>query len=243
MLKIPTPERLIVAADFKPGYRGTETAVEDVLKLAESLADTGVVIKLNAVLRMAGYGLLREVHKHGLKTFADLKLVDIGETMATDGMFLANAKPALVTAMCDAGPAGLVRLREMLPETKVLGVTVLTTHSEEDVRRMTASSTIASAVYDRAADAHWAKLAGIICAPGDLPMFRDKYEDFEYVTPNVRPEWSLVAGDDQNKARGATPAGAIRMGATRLVIGRPITGAENPKDAVKRILDEIDSAL
>lgn len=236
-------ERLIVAADFKPGEGGALSAVERALRFAELLADTGVVLKLNSVLRAGGYNLLTRIHEFGVRTFADLKLVDIGATMENDGALLAEYRPLLVTAMCDAGPDGLSKLRSKLPDSKVLGVTVLTTKNDGDLRGMSSSSSVASAVYDRAAIAHRAGLAGIICAPADLSMFKGKYEDFEYVTPNIRPTWAQVPGDDQNKTRGATPAEAIRQGASRIVVGRPITGADSPRDAVKRILEEIESAL
>lgn len=231
-------ERLIVAADFKPGEGGALSAVERALRFSELLAETGVVLKLNSVLRAGGYNLLTRIHEFGVRTFADLKLVDIGSTMENDGALLNEYRPLLVTAMCkDAGVEGLSRLQAKLPNSNVLGVTVLTSQS------MSSASSVAHEVYDRAAVAYAAGLAGIICAPTDLSMFKDKYENFEYVTPNIRPTWAAVQGDDQNKSRGMTPADAIRAGATRLVIGRPITGAVDPKAAVKRILEEINSAL
>jgi len=64
-----------------------------------------------------------------------------------------------------------------------------------------------------------------------------------YNTPNIRPAWALIANDDQNKDRVMTPGQAIKAGADRIVVGRPITQAKSPTDAVAWTIDEIAGAV
>ncbi|MFA6446238.1 MAG: orotidine 5'-phosphate decarboxylase / HUMPS family protein, partial [Candidatus Paceibacterota bacterium] len=152
MQKTLTPaERLIVAADFKPpqeeqwienGLYSDQSIVcrsriswvkRQVLALADSLKGTGVNFKLNSPLRACGYNdLIGEIHSRGLRVFADLKLIDIGETLSTDGVLLREAKPELLTTMCVAGLTAIQALKAKLPDTEVLGVTVLTSLTEKE---------------------------------------------------------------------------------------------------------------
>src|SRR3989344_585276 len=127
-------ERLVVAADFDTqkhgGIRGVHAKV---LELGTNLRGLGVYIKVNSILRACGYGLIDELHQLGLKVFADLKLTDIPNTLAADGLLLAEAKAEIVTVMCSAGVDAMRALRQAVgPNTEVLGVTVLTSFGEED---------------------------------------------------------------------------------------------------------------
>src|SRR3989344_8199421 len=120
-------ERLIVAADYDPRKLGGIIGVKnEVLKLAESLKGLGVIIKVNSVLRARGYSLIEDLHGLGLRVFADLKLIDIPATMKLDGRLLREVKPDILTVMCCAGVDGMRAVRDTLPDTEVLGVTVLT---------------------------------------------------------------------------------------------------------------------
>lgn len=244
MKKMPTAQRLIVAADYKPsGGQGSQWVWDQIMHLAGQLEDAGVCIKVNSALRLCGYTLIDELHKLGLNVFADLKLNDIPETMAVDGAFLGFYKPEIVTAMCSSGVASLRALKTALPTTEVLGVTVLTSLTEGDSDRMFRSS-ISGALLRFASVAAEAGLDGLIAAPSDAVRLRSHFEDrFTINTPAIRPAWFVVEGDDQNKSRVMTPKGAIMAGADRIVVGRPITQAKDPMDAVKRTLDEIEVAL
>ncbi len=85
---------------------------------------------------------------------------------------------------------------------------------------------------------------GFVCAPSEVAMLDGLYgRGYLLVTPNIRPAWSQVAGDDQNAKRAMTPSEAIRAGADCIVTGRPITQAADPRDAVLRTLDEIAGGL
>lgn len=236
-------ERLIVAADYDPRKEGGMKAVrEKVLALAQSLKGLNVVVKVNSVLRASGYELIAGIHDLGLQIFADLKLIDIPNTMETDGAMLAEYHPEFLTVMCCAGIDGMSVVQKAVgSKTKVLGVTVLTSLDEEECQAIFTCSTKAG-VLRFARMAQLAGLRDLILSPEEAEMLKKRRElVLSLNTPGIRPVWSLVQGDDQ--ARIMTPGKAILAGVDRLVIGRPITGAKDPRDAAKRTLEEIEEAL
>jgi len=235
--------RLIVAADFSPKDFGGRVGVEKkVIDLARDLRGTGVYIKINSVLRSSGYDLIAKLHDQGVKVFADLKLVDIPNTMKTDGEMLAELQPDIVTVMCCAGVDGMCAVQKTLgKKTEVLGVTVLTSLNEEECQAIFTCSTKAG-VLKFARMAQLAGLEGLILSPKEVDILTKRFEiTLGLNTPGIRPEWSIVEGDDQSRI--LTPYKAIASGAKRLVIGRPITQAKNPREAVLRTLDEIQEAV
>ncbi|MFA5936310.1 MAG: orotidine-5'-phosphate decarboxylase [Candidatus Paceibacterota bacterium] len=245
MQKTLTPaERLIVAADFKPTTpNGKDWVRAQVLALADSLKGTGVYLKVNSALRACGYNLIGEIQSRGLRVFADLKLIDISETLSTDGILLREAKPELLTAMCVAGLTAMQALKAELPDTEVLGVTVLTSLKDADAYAMFTCK-IEEAVMRFAQVGADAKIDGLISSPKEVEMLRAKFGVLLSLnTPAIRPSWAIVASDDQNPERIMTPAKAIKAGADRIVVGRPIVKAEKPYDAVMRTIDEIASAI
>src|SRR3989338_8062189 len=245
-------ERLIVAADFKPAEPQTleilphplRNIVENkVLTLADSLRGTGVYLKVNSALRACGYDLIDEIHSRGLRVFADLKLFDIKETLSIDGILLKEAKPELLTTVCVAGVAAMQALKAELQDTEVLGVTVLTSLTDADTNAMFTCST-EEAVMRFAQVAANAKIDGLISSPMEAAALRAEFGlVLTLNTAGGRPTWANVPGDDQNPDRIMTPEKAIRAGADRIVVGRPITQAKNPYDAVMRTIEEIQSAL
>ncbi len=244
MQRTLTPaERLIVAADFKPTIpNGHEWVKTQVLALADSLQGTGVYIKVNSALRACGYDLIGEIQSRGLRVFADLKLYDIGETLSTDGVLLKEAKPELLTTVCVAGVTAMQALKAELPDTEVLGVTVLTSLKLADTEEMF-RATVEASVMKFALLAETAGLDGLICAPTDIGFIQSVVKRVMTLnTPAIRPTWAIVSGDDQNPERIMTPAKAIKAGADRIVVGRPIVKAEKPYDAVMRTIEEIASA-
>lgn len=197
---------------------------------------------MNSALRAVGYELIDVIHSYGLRVFADLKLFDIGETLETDGMFLRQWAPELVTVACAAGVPAMARLKQSLPESEVLGITVLTTFKEEDSMAMFSCSTMEAAKRF----AHFAKSAdlnGLISSPAEAAVLRSEFGlFFSLNTPGVRFDGERVKGDDQNQARVMTPRRAIEAGADRIVMGRPITQTGDPVKAVQRALSEIKAA-
>ncbi len=236
-------DRLIVAADFKPSDGQGKSWVEDqVLGLAEKIGITNIYIKVNSALRVCGYELINQIHSYGLRDFSDLKLNDIPETLSVDGMFLRKYKPSLLTVMCSAGVNAIRELNKQLPETELLGVTALTSFTNDDTNAMFSCST-AEAVKRFADVGHSAGVNGFISSAVEAEMLRLRFGVMVTLnTPAIRPLWAIVAGDDQNKDRIMTPFKAIKAKADRIVIGRPITQANDPLEAVMRTLEEIEEA-
>ncbi len=243
MKNLTPAERLIVAADFKPEKPEQDRAwvKAQVLTLANSLKGTGVYLKVNSALRACGYDLIDEIHLRGLKVFADLKLYDIEETLATDGILLREARPELVTVVCTAGVNAMWALRSKLLDTEILGVTVLTSFADADTQAMF-SCTTEEAVLKFAKIATDAQIDGLISSAKEVEILRANFGVmFSLNTPAIRPIWAIVAGDDQNPDRIMTPTKAIKAGADRIVVGRPIIKAVSPYDAAMRIIEEIAS--
>lgn len=236
---------MIVAADFKPHPISIEYAENaasarvQVLDLARRLKGTGVYLKVNSALRAYGYGFIDEIHSYGLKVFADLKLFDIKETLETDGECLRKWRPELLTVTCAAGVTGMQALQAALPDTEILGVTVLTSFGDADTQEVFACSTD-EAVMRLAGIAAEAGIGGLILSPREAERFRTEFGvTMSLNTPGIRPSWAIVHGDDQNPDRIMTPARAIEAGADRIIVGRPITQAKNPYDAAMRTIEEI----
>jgi orotidine-5'-phosphate decarboxylase len=259
MKEIKPEARLIVAADFKPEGKGVRYVEDEVLKLCDDLVGLGVVIKVNSILRAAGYDLIEKIRQRGLKCFADLKLNDISNTMETDGELLRRFQPEILTIMATSDVEGMAKVKKALPHTTVLGVTVLTSINFEKCIAMYADSP--EAVVPRLAGfARDAKLDGVVCSPheGKLLRFGEQaariaevdVPDFEIVTPGIRYPWSEVLNDDQ--ARTGSAGFAIGNGVTRVVVGRPILNAkanseagrpQSRREAAEWIIRDIREAL
>jgi orotidine-5'-phosphate decarboxylase len=158
-----------------------------------------------------------------------------------DGAFLKEANPELLTVSCAAGVAGMKAVKDRLPNAEVLGVTVLTSLPTEECQKIHGHAGMAGAVGRSLAQlAKSACLDGIVCSPAEVSPIRDMIgPSMSINTPAIRPAWANVIGDDQNKDRVMTPKEAIRAGADRIIVGRPIFQARDPYDAVMRVLEEI----
>jgi len=241
--KIETPrDRLIVAADYEPSKEGGIKGVrEKVLSLASQLKDMGIYIKVNSILRACGYDLITHLHDLGLRVMADLKLVDIPATMKIDGQLLAEAKPELVTVMANAGIEGISAISQVLHYSEILAVTILTSLDEDECQQIYCCSTKAGVVRF-ARMAQLGGCAGLVLSPKEVEVVRKRKDIHLSVnTPAIRPLWSFVEGDDQK--RTGTPEEVILAGGDRMVIGRPITQAPDPREAAQKTLDEIQAAL
>lgn len=253
MKDLPLNERLIVAADFDPRKCGGIIGAQDkVKKLAEALLGLNVIIKVNSVLRANGYDLIKYLRTAGLKVMADLKLVDIPHTLDFDAAFLLEAEPEFVTVMCNAGIDGMMALQKVLSgKIAVMGVSILTSLNEEECQLIYGCS-VKAGVLKFARLAQLAGIPDLVCSPAEAEMLSKRSElSLASNTPAIRPVYSLVGMDDQEISRTMTPGKAIKAGAERLVIGRPIVEAKendkglpaSPRKAVEMALREIDQAI
>ncbi|MDP3996610.1 MAG: orotidine 5'-phosphate decarboxylase [bacterium] len=251
---ISVSERLIVAADFSPVPGGRVGVRSEVVQLANELGELGVVIKVNSVLRAWGYELIDELRDRGVRVCADLKLVDIPQTLKLDGEFLRESRPDFVTMMCNAEIDGMFALKDAVhPDTKILGVTVLTS-LKEDLCRQVYKTPVKSGVLGFARNAKSAGLWGLVCAPMEAEFLstRRELQGLNLCTPNIRYDWAEDKKDDQDKLRAASAGFAVTHGVTCVIVGRPILNAKLTEDrskpqshrqAAEWILQDIEDSL
>ena len=224
--------RLIVPLD-------TPTA-DDARALVERLGDTVSFYKVGLELFATdGMALARELKARGDQVFIDWKLHDIGTTVERAARALASSGCDLLTVhgepqVMEAAVRGCEG-----SGLKILAVTVLTSLTDEDLKAMGYVEDARTLVERRIRQAIAAGCAGVVASPHEAELARAIGGDgFLVVTPGVRPDWS--ARNDQ--ARAATPADALKAGASHIVCGRPITAAEDPQAAALRVVAEMAGA-
>lgn len=161
----------------------------------------------------------------GVDVFLDLKLHDIPATVGSAAHSVGKLRPDLLTVHAAAGPAAISAAVQALPNTKIIGVTVLTSLGDADLDAIGLAGPVSDAVCRLATLAVRAGARGLVCSPREVAAVRAEVgPDITLITPGVRP----VGHDSNDQARVATPQEALRAGADLLVIGRPITGAADP---------------
>ena len=225
-------DRLIVGLDL--------ATIEEAEAMIVRLGDAVTFYKIGFELVLAGGLVLAErLARADKKVFVDMKLHDIGQTVEKATRQVARLGASLLTV--HAYPQTLRAAAEGRGDSslKVLGVTVLTSWDAADVAAAGFSETPRQLVARRVAHALGAGVDGVICAPTDLAdVRRIAPSPFLAITPGVRPA-GAPPGDQK---RVATPGDAIRAGADRIVVSRPILSAENPREAAESIVKEIDDA-
>lgn len=173
----------------------------------------------------------------GLPIFLDLKLHDIPNTVAKAVEALAPIAPAILTVHAAGGRAMLEAAKAAAgANTKVVGVTVLTSLDESDLSAAGVHGSPAEQVRRLAVLARSAGIDGIVCSGAEVGAARAEWPDGFFVVPGVRPP----GGDVGDQKRVVTPAQALGDGASVLVIGRPITGAPDPRRAIMDIAASLE---
>jgi orotidine-5'-phosphate decarboxylase len=173
-----------------------------------------------------------ELSAFELPIFLDLKLHDIPNTVAKAVQALAPLEPAILTVHASGGLAMLENAKAAAsPKTRVVAVTVLTSLDEKDLAAAGVKGGPADQVPRLAALAQSAGLDGIVCSGEEVGAARKAWPDGFFVVPGVRPKDSGAA----DQKRIISPRAAIDAGASILVIGRPITDADDPSAAVRSI--------
>jgi len=181
------------------------------------------------------HGVL-EVAKVGLPIFLDLKLHDIPNTVAAAMQAIHVLQPAIVTVHAAGGRAMMEDAKAAAGEhCKVVGVTVLTSLDDDDLAA-TGISANASDQAMRLADlAHSAGLDGIVCSGHEVRAVHKQWKDGFLVVPGLRPAATNGSGNHADQKRIVSPREARDGGASVLVIGRPISRAEDPLAAARAI--------
>jgi len=226
----PAAERIIVALDGMAPDQALAFS-----RRVEGLRWVKVGLELFV---QAGPEVVAQLREQGLRVFLDLKFHDIPATMAGACRRAAGLGAELITVHACAGSEALQAAQTAAAEgaqaaglatPTLLAVTVLTSWEEQRLQRELAiRQDIAERVPALAALAAGAGVGGCVCSPLEAASLRAQHpEPFALVTPGIRPSGSAV-GD---QARVLGPAEAIAAGASQLVIGRPITKAEDPTQA------------
>jgi orotidine-5'-phosphate decarboxylase len=181
-------------------------------------------------------GVLR-IAEHGMPIFLDLKLHDIPNTVGKAVEAIAPLAPAILTVHAAGGRAMMAAAKAAAPPaTKIVGVTVLTSLDATDLAKTGVSGSPGDQVKRLADLAGEAGIDGIVCSGEEVAAARDVWPEGFFVVPGVRPEGADVA----DQKRVVTPFDALNDGASVLVIGRPITGAADPAQAVRDINASLD---
>lgn len=224
---------VIIACDF--------SSKEETLKFLDLFEDK-LFVKIGMELFYAeGPDIVREIKKRGHKIFLDLKLCDIPNTVEKAMRVLSNLDVDMCNvhasgtkAMMEAAIRGLTKEDGTRP--LLIAVTQLTSTSEERMKdELLINKPIDEVVMHYALNAKEAGLDGVVCSPLEAGKVKSTCgNDFITVTPGVRFE----SGDIGDQVRVTTPAKAKELGSDYIVVGRPITKAENPVEAYKKCKEE-----
>jgi orotidine-5'-phosphate decarboxylase len=222
---------------------------DEAVRFVRLLADRVGLFKVGLELFIAsGPDIVREIHGiAGRKVFLDLKLHDIPATVRRSFLAASRHGPRFVTVHCDQGGGLLREVAEDNPGgTRILAVSLLTSLGPEDLERLGHRERYvrdpSSLVLEKARIASEAGCHGLICSGWEAARVKQELgDDFVVMTPGIRPEWTLVDGDDQKRV--VTPRRAVTAGADYLVVGRPIRDSEDPAVAAERIAEEISDVL
>ena len=233
-------KEVIIACDFN--------SQEKVLEFLQQFQDEKPYVKVGMeVFYGNGPEIVRQIKQQGHKIFLDLKLHDIPNTVAHGVSSLTRLGANLITIHGQGGPIMMKAAAEAARDSaeklgierpKLLAITVLTSFDDESWTSIGGQLPIADQVIRLAKLAKESGMDGVVCSALEAKMIREACgPDFLIVTPGIRP--SFAATNDQKRI--ATPSSALQDGASRLVIGRPITQAEHPQEAVRLIIEEMES--
>ncbi len=231
-------EKIIVALDVN--------RLEKVEKLLDKLRPVVRIFKIGSELfTSCGIEAVDMVRRKGCRVFLDLKYHDIPNIVMKASIAAAKQGIHMFTIHALGGLSMLEKAAKAAREEAarlnnepplVLGVTVLTSLNKKDIQSVGISGSVEDEVLRLARLAEKAGLDGVVASAQEVPKIRKIVRpDFLIVTPGIRPSWAQKA----DQKRIATPKEALAMGSDYLVIGRPITGEEDPKAAAERILEEI----
>lgn len=224
-------------------------SIDEAKRYIELLAEHVGLFKIGLELFIrSGPDIIRFINAAGSTgIFLDLKLHDIPTTVARAMAGIADLEIRFATVHCGETQKMLeAAVAASQGKVDILGVTVLTSVSSEDIKsagyRSDYYPDMSELVLKRAHMAKSTGCAGVVCSGHEVRMIKQNLgKEFIAVTPGIRPSWSIGETDDQQRI--TTPAQAVKDGADYLVIGRPIRDAGDPVDAAKRVAAEILEAF
>lgn len=229
---IPARDRLIVALDI--------SSVREAESMIEKLGDSVTFYKIGYQLAYAGgLPLARALATAGKRVFVDLKMHDIGNTVARGVESVASLGASFVTVHAYPQTMRAAVEARAGSTTRILAVTVLTSYDDADLQAAGYAMSVRDLVAHRARQAADIGVDGLVCSAEEAAHLRGIVgASMALVTPGIRPAGAAL--DDQKRIM--TPARAIAAGADYLVVGRPIVEAPNPQAAADAIVAEIAAA-
>ena len=231
-MKLDPRERLIVALDLP--------SIAEAEALVARLGETVSFYKIGYELAFAGgIDFARVLASAGKRVFLDLKLHDIGNTVAQGVRSIAKLGASFLTV--HAYPQTMHAAVDARADTnlRVLAVTVLTSYDDADLAAAGYDFTVPELVAERAAQARDIGVDGLVASAEEAAMLRPIIgSGMVLVTPGIRP----AGADAGDQKRVMTPTAAIAAGADYLVVGRPVIAAADPKAAADAIVQEIERA-
>ena len=230
--------RLIVALDV-PNIGEAE-------KLVKLLSPLVEVFKVgNELFTASGPSAIQMIHSYGSQVFLDLKFYDIPNTVGSACEAAVRYKVFMLNVHSLGGKQMMFQTVQSVHKTaeelgivppKVLGVTILTSMKDLDLKEVGITKKLEKEVVSLAELAKACGLDGVVASAHEIELIRQKTApDFLIVTPGVRPVWA--AHGDQKRVM--TPKEAIEKGANFIVVGRPITQSPSPLEATEKVLSEI----
>lgn len=216
-------------------------SADDARPLIAQLNPTACGLKVGKELfTAAGPEFIRELVDQGFKVFLDLKFHDIPNTVAKAVRAAAELGVYMVNVHASGGARMLIAARDALKGLQqpplLIAVTVLTSMTDEDLHGVGVQASVAEQVVQLAKLAQTSGLDGVVCSAHEAAMLQAECgSEFVLVTPGIRP----LGYDQSDQRRIMTPNQAAALGIQYLVIGRPITQAENPAMAVEQILSSL----
>lgn len=237
---LQTKDKIIVPLDVENA--------DEARKIIDEIGGEVGAFKIGLQLFTAcGASFVREVVEAGIKVFLDVKFHDIPNTVAKASIEVARLGVWMFNLHAVGGSEMMRRTvaevsefceKEKIVKPKIIAVTVLTSANQQTLTETGIAGNVNDQVLNLAKLTAKCGLDGVVASPLETELIRKNIEnsDFLIVTPGIRP--NFATNDDQKRVM--TPKEAVLSGSDYLVIGRPITKAENKISAVKRILAEIE---
>jgi orotidine-5'-phosphate decarboxylase len=229
---------IIVALDFD----SREKAISLVEKVKGEINHFKVGLEL---FSRCGIEIVKEISDKNCRVFLDLKYHDIPNTVKSAAKVAVESGVWMYNIHALGGFEFMKSVAEFnreyaqkigLERPLLIAVTILTSMGNEDLKQIGINIDVETEVLKLAELAKRAGLDGIVCSAREVKKIKETLgEDFLTVTPGIRPAWA--SKDDQKRI--VTPADAVKLGTDYMVIGRPITRADNPEKVAKKILEEV----
>lgn len=235
-------DRIILALDVD--------TVEEAEKLVLELKDYVGFFKVGLQLQSSGFEVAEMIKRNGSKVFYDMKFHDIPNTVARASANLVKRGIDFFDVHIKGGSKMMSATVKLCNETakryemeppSILGVTLLSSFGQRTLtQELNVNMSVDEYVTRLANTAYESGLSGVVASASEASVIREECgEDFIIVCPAVRPTWSVV----NDQVRVVTPSDAIKAGVDYMVVGRPVTNADNKVEAILMITQEIKIAL